>query len=111
MYATVVISRYHPDPRKVHLYKIQHLYEYLNKYTYTSINFNTEIPAYANFKRIEGNWGNLYAGETEDLPHSCPPPMGKPVSVSSAVDANLMKDLDMGISHTIISHMLNKTTI
>ena len=41
MYATVVVLRYLPDPRKGHLSNIQHIYGYLNKYTSTSIKFNT----------------------------------------------------------------------
>ena len=55
MYATVFLLQYRPAPHKVHLSKIQHLYCYLNKYTSTSIKFNTETPDYDNFKTIEGN--------------------------------------------------------
>ena len=39
-YATVVISRYHPDTRKGHLANIQNLYYYMKKYTSTSIKLN-----------------------------------------------------------------------
>ena len=41
MYDTIVLSWYHPDPCKGHLYNIQHIYGYLNKYNSTSINLNT----------------------------------------------------------------------
>ena len=41
MYATVVLSQYHPDTHKLHLSNIQHLYGYLKKYTSTSMKFNT----------------------------------------------------------------------
>ena len=44
IYATVVLSWYHPGPQKGYLAKIQHLYGYLKKYTSTSIKFNTVIP-------------------------------------------------------------------
>ena len=81
MYATVVISQYHPSPCKGDLSKIQHLYVYLKNYTSTSIKFNTEMPSYDNFKTIEGSWVNLYAGEPDDLPHLFPPTMGKPVLI------------------------------
>ena len=67
MYSTIYLSWYRPDPRKVCLAKIQHIYGYLNKYTSTFINCNTKIPTYDNFKMIEEKWGNLYAGEPEDL--------------------------------------------
>ena len=62
MYANIVLPLYRHDLLKVHLSNIQHLYGYLKKYTSTSIKFNTEMNAYDNFKTIEGNWGNFYAG-------------------------------------------------
>ena len=62
MYTTVVLLQYPPVPCKGQLSKIQHIYGYLKKYTSTSIKFNTETPDYENFKTIEGNWGNFYAG-------------------------------------------------
>ena len=82
-YAAIIIPRYHPAPLKDHLSKIQHLYGYLNNCTSTSIKFNTETPDYENFITIKGNWDNLHAGESEDLPHSCHPTMGKPVLIYS----------------------------
>ena len=75
------------------------------------IKLNTKMPVYDNFKMIDVNWVNIYAGETEDLPHSCPPPMGKPALISSFVDANLMDYLTTGRSQTGIIHFLNKTLI
>ena len=98
MYATVVLSQYRPALRKGHLAKIQHLCGFLNKCPITSIKFNTDMPAYDNFKTVELNWGNLYAGKPEDLPQSCPPPMGKPVLISSFYYVNLMTDMTTGRS-------------
>ena len=62
MYATVAISQYLSGPHKGRIYNIQNIHGYLKKYTSTSIKFNIEIPAYDNFKTIEGSWGNLYYG-------------------------------------------------
>ena len=111
MYATVVLSQYFPDPRKGHITNIQHLYVYLNKYTSTSIKFNTEIHSYENFKTIEGKWGNFYDVEPAELPHSCPPTMIIPVPITSFVDENFMEDLSKGRYQTRIIHILNKTPI
>lgn len=69
MYNTVVLSWYRPAPHKGFIANIQHLYYYLNEYNSTYSKFNTDIPVYDNFKTIEVNWGNQYAGETEYLPH------------------------------------------
>ena len=82
MHATIVLSGYHPNLLKGRHSKIQHSYLYLNKYTSTSINFKTDMPAYENFKTIEVNRGNLYYGEPEYLPHYFPPPVAKQVLIS-----------------------------
>ena len=68
IYVTILLYRYRTAPRKGHLAKIQHLYGYMNKYTSTFIKFNTEIPTYENFNKVEGNRGNLYDVEPEDIP-------------------------------------------
>ena len=67
------------------------------------------MPAYENFKKIEGNWGNLYSGKPEDLTHSCPPTMGKPVLISRFVYAKLMANKTTGRYRTGIINLLNKT--
>ena len=64
IYDAVFLSRYCPSPCKIHISNIQHLYGYLKKYTSTYIMVNTKMPSCDNFKIIEGNWGNLYAGKT-----------------------------------------------
>ena len=76
-----------------------------------SIEFNTNIHIYDNFKAIEGNWGNLYSGEPEDLPHLYPPYMVNPVLISRFVNANLMADMTTGISQTGIIFLLNRIPI
>ena len=111
MYATAVFCQIFSVLSKSHLDKIQHLYCYLNKNTSIFIKFNTQISLYYNFKTINGNWRNLYAGNPEDLPHSCPPPMGKTVLISTFVDDNFMADLTTGRSQTGSIYILNNTTI
>ena len=90
----------------------QMLHSFLGKkYTSTSIKFNTETPDYEKFKTIEVNWGNFYAVYTEEIQYSCPPPMVKSVLITNFLNANLMPYLTMGISHTGIIHIMNKTPI
>ena len=109
--ATVVLYWYWPAPSKGKLSNIHNLYGYLNKYTSTSTKLNTEIIDYGNFNKIEGNWGNLYSVEPEDIPPSCTHHTGNPVLISIFFDPNLMDDLATGISKTGIIHILNKTPI
>ena len=111
MYLAIVLSQSHLDLRKVYLANIQHLYVYLKKYTSMYIKYNTEMPTYDNFKTIEGNRVNLYAGEPEYLPRPSAPPMVNPVLIYIFLDQNLMDDPTTGRSQTGIIHILNNTPV
>ena len=57
------------------------------------------------------NWGKMYHPCREDIPSDAPIAKGKPVVMTTFVDANLMSDFVTGRSHTGIIHMFNKTMI
>ena len=75
------------------------------------INFNTKMPVYDELNIIDVYWGNIYDGEPEDHPHSCPPPMGKPILISIFVNDNLMADITTARSQTGIINLISKTSI
>ena len=57
-------------------------------------------------------WMSSIYGETqEELPPNMPTPLGKPVRLTTFVDANLMHNLTTGRSATGILHMLNQTPL
>ena len=53
----------------------------------------------------------MYGAISEMLPDDAPEPLGKRVTLSHFVDANLMHDLITGRSLTGILHLMNKTPI
>jgi len=70
-----------------------------------------EIPDYTRYNVIDTNWGTTYHPCSEEIGSDIPLPKGKPVMMTTFVDANLMSDYVTGRSRTGILHMLNKTPI
>jgi len=55
-------------------------------------------------------WANsVYGNVKEIIPEGTPPPLGKHVTLTSYVDANLMHDQVTGRSVTAVLHLINKT--
>ena len=110
--ATVTMARFRPAPRRGHLDRLKRVYSFLRNYKKTAIKFNTEMPDYSRYKKVEApNWGHIYHPCGEELPSDMPPAKGKPVMTTTFVDANLMHDILTGRSCTGIIHLLNKTPI
>ena len=53
----------------------------------------------------------IYGNVTEDIPPDMPTPKGRPIRLTTFVDANLMHDLMTGRSCSGILHFLNQTPI
>lgn len=111
MYAVNVLSRCRPAPRRGHLERVKRIYAFLKQYHKTAIKFNTEMPDYERLTVVEGNWGAQHHPCREDIPSNAPTPRGKPVMITTFVDANLMADITTGRSQTGTIHLLNKTPI
>ena len=109
--ATVAMARFRPAPRKGHLDRLKRLYTYLRNYKKTAIKFNVELPDYSHYEVLPCNWGHIYHPCSEEIPQHMPEPRGKPVLMTTFVDANLLHDMVTGRSCTGIIHMLNKTPI
>jgi len=61
---------------------------------------------------FEFDWARTVYGAMEELlPDNGPELLGKPVTLTHFVDANLMHDLSTGCSLTGILHLANKTPI
>ena len=109
--ATMTMSRFRGGPRKGHLERLKRVYQYLRNYKKTSIKFNTEVPDYSHYKVLNPDWGKIYHPCKEEIPNNMPRAYGKPVRMTTFVDANLLHDKVTGRSATGIIHLVNKTPI
>ena len=76
------------------------------------IRVRTEEPDYTGLSNHEFDWSRTVYGAIEEaLMQDMPAPLGKYVTLSHFVDANLMHDLTTGRSMTGILHLMNKTPI
>jgi len=74
--------------------------------------FRTEIPDTSDFDFLVQDWSNSpYADTREEFPKNLPLARGKPVLMTTFVDANLMHDVLSGKSVTGVLHCFNKTPI
>jgi len=76
------------------------------------IRIRTDEPDYSDIPHVEYDWAKSVYGEVKEvLPEDAPKPLGKFVTLTHFVDANLMHDLVTGRSVTGILHLINKTPL
>ena len=79
---------------------------------HAAIRVRTDEPDYSDLPDIEYDWSKSVYGEIKEIiPHGAPKPLGKFVTLTHYVDANLMHDMATGRSVTGILHLANKTPI
>ena len=92
--------------------RVQRMHGYLAKMNNARIRVRTEEPDYSGLPNFEYDWSRTVYGAIEEmLPSDAPEPLGKWVTLSHFVDANLLHDLVTGRSLTGILHLLNKTPV
>jgi hypothetical protein len=110
--AVMTLSAFRAAPRKGHLERIKRIFGYLAKMKQGAIRVRVEEPDFSDIPDQDFDWSRSVYGEpTELIPNDAPKPMGKHVTLSHFVDANLMHDLISGKSVTGILHLINKTPI
>lgn len=110
--AVMTLSGFRESPRKGHLDRVKRIYGYLSKMRHASIRIRTEEPDYSDLPIPSYDWSTSIYGKLEELkPRNAPLPLGKPVTLTHYVDANLMHDISTGRSVTGILHLVNKTPI
>lgn len=100
--ATMTMSRFHIIPRKGHLACLKCIYCYLTHFKNSSIKFNMEVPDY-NFMSSGISLNEQFFMAMVLV---C---KGKPIVMTSNVDANVLHDYVTGISYTGIIHLFIKT--
>ena len=76
------------------------------------VGHSTHEPDYSDLPHKEYDWARtVYTGAREELPHNLPKPLGKQVTSTHYVDANLHHDLITSMAVTAILHMPNVTPV
>ena len=79
---------------------------------HAAIRIRVEEPDYSDLQDPIYNWDKtVYEGAHELLPTDAPPPLGKWVTTTHYVDANLYHDLLTGKAVTAVLHILNQTPV
>jgi hypothetical protein len=110
--AVMTMSQFRIAPRHGHLLRLQRIYGYLRRFRGGAIRVRTEEPDYSDLPDIEYDWSSsVYGTMTEILPSDTPPPLGKFVTLTHFVDANLYHDLITGRAVTGVLHLVNKMPV
>ena len=108
--SVMTLSSFRAAPRRGHLDRAKRIVGYVAKFKEACIRIRTGIPSFSEYPDQQHSWMNtVYEDAQELLPHDAPPPLGKPVLLSTYVDANLMHDMITGKSVTGILHFVNQT--
>jgi hypothetical protein len=108
--AVMTMSGYRVAPRQGHLDRCKRIYGYLSKMRYSQIRINTADPDLSELPVQVQDWKNTVYGDSfEEIPHDIPKPLGKYVTLTTYVDANLYHDMISGRSVTGVLHLINKT--
>ena len=110
--AVMSMSAFRAEPRVGHLDRVKRMYSYLSKFKNATIRIRTGEPDYSDLPDPDYDWTNsVYGDFQEEIPDDVPTPLGKWVTLSHYVDANLFHCLLTGRSVTGILHFLNKTPV
>ena len=95
------MSRIRSAPRKGHLERLQRVYGYVLKTKHYSTRYRTEEPDYSYLP-----WSYTVNGNVQEIiPNNCPKPLGKSVTTTTTLDANLLHCLATGASLTAIASL------
>jgi hypothetical protein len=110
MSSVVTMSSYSAAPKIGHFDRVKRIYGYLSRMSQAKIRVRTEEPDYSGLSKFEFDWSRtVYRKIEEAIMKDAPVPLGKFVTLSHFVDANLMHDLVTGRSTTGVLHLINKT--
>ena len=110
--ATAVMSMgsFRVAPREGHLQRLRRIYGYLARMKHGTIRYRTDQPDYSQIEVQDFDWKqSVYGNVREMIPKDAPRALGKPVTQTTYVDANLLHNLATGHSVTGVLHLLNQT--
>ena len=108
----MTMSGFRTAPRQGHLDRLRRICGYLCKMKHGFIRVQTGEPDYSDLSGSTYDWARTVYGDVkEQLPPDAPEPLGKPVVLTSYMDANLLHDMVTGRSVTAVLHLVNQTPI
>ena len=106
------MSRFRVAPRQGHMDRLKRIYSYAIMTKDYAIRFRTDQPDYSFLPDQYCDWTySLYGTVHEILPDDMPEPLGKAVTTTTTMDANLNHCLTTGKSLTGCLHFVNKTPV
>ena len=110
--AVMTMSRFRAAPKQGHLDRVKRIFGYVKKFKHAQIRFRTGEPDYSDLPEQEHDWMyTVYGKVSEVIPNDIPAAKGKPVVLTTYVDANLYHDLITGRSVSGILHLINQTPL
>ena len=110
--AVMSLSSFRVAPHVGHLERCKRIYAYLSKMRHAAIRVRTDEPDFSALPDITYDWAqSVYGNIKEVIPEDCPKPLGKHVTLSHYINANLYHDMLSGRSVTGILHFVNKCFI
>ena len=108
----ISISRFRAQPRQGHLERLTRIYAYVIRTKDYASRFRTTKPDYSYLPDQNFDWAHTVYGHVQEIiPNDIPDPLGKTVTMTTTVYANLNHSLATGRSSTGCLHFINHTTI
>ena len=106
------MSRFRAAPRQGHMDRLRRIYSYAIRTKDYAIRFRTEQPDYSSLPDQDFDWTySVYGFVHEILLDDMPDPLGKAVTTTATMDANLNHCLATGKSLTGCLHFVSKTPV
>ena len=110
--AVMTMSSFRASPQRGHLDRVKRIFGYISKMRHAVIRVRTEEPDFSDVCDPAYKWDyTIYEGAKEIIPEDAPPPLGKYVTTTHYVDANLYHDMLTGKAVTAILHLFNQTPV
>ena len=103
------MSRFRSAPRKGHLERLPRVYGYVLKTKHYSTRYRTEEPDYSYLANTKHDWSyTVYGNVQEIIRNNCLKSLGKSVTTTTTLDANLLHCLSTGVLLTACLHFCNQ---
>ena len=106
--AIMTLSSFQVAPQQGHMDQVKWIFSYPQGMQHASICISMDEPGYSTIPHQNYNWAENYVDSVKLVPSEAPQPLGKPITLTHYINANLMHSLLTGKSVTGILHLMNK---